>query len=67
MYVNYMSTGSTCFALGMVGSGFLTCFGIWCLMFGGDGGGKERVSGWPFRNEEERRAKKEKMARKRGL
>ncbi len=69
MYTNYMSSGSICLVLGLSGSGFLTCFGVWCLMFGGDValGGKSRVSGWPFRNEEERRAKKDKMARKRGL
>jgi len=45
----------------------LGCMGVWCLMFGGEGGGsgKERVSGWPFRNEEERRVKREKVAGKR--
>lgn len=48
------------FALGMVASGSLTCFGMWCLVFGG-GEREGRVSGWPFRNEEERRAKREKM------
>ena len=66
VYVNYMATGSVCFALAMVGSGFLACFGLWAMMFGGDDGGKSRVSGWPFRNDEERKAKKEKMMRKRG-
>lgn len=66
MYVNCTATGSVCFALGMVGSGFLACFGLWCLVFGGEGGGRNRVSGWPFRNEEERRVKGERMGRKRG-
>ena len=62
-YTNYVSTGSICFAAGMVGSGFLAAWGGWCLMFGGsDGRGK--VSGWPFRNEEERKRKAEKMAAK---
>ncbi|KAL2051948.1 hypothetical protein ABVK25_007863 [Lepraria finkii] len=65
VYVNYMATGSVCFMLAMVGSGFLGCFGVWCLLFGGEESGKSRVSGWPFRNEEERKAKREKMARKR--
>lgn len=63
-YTNYMSTGSVCFALGMIGSGFLTAWGLWCLMFGG-GEGRAKVSGWPFRNEEERKRKAEKMAQRR--
>ncbi len=65
--MNYMALGQACFVLGMIGSGFLGCMGVWCLMFGGEGGGsgKERVSGWPFRNEEERRVKREKVAGKR--
>lgn len=63
-YTNYMATGSACFALGMTGSGVLSCFGLWCLMFGG-GDGRGKVSGWPFRNDEERRRKKEKMMMKR--
>lgn len=63
-YTNYTSTGSVCLAAGMVGSGFLAAWGGWCLMFGSsDGRGK--VSGWPFRNEEERRRKAEKMAARR--
>lgn len=61
-----MATGSACFALGLTGSGFLSCFGLWCLMFGG-GDGRGKVSGWPFRNDEERRRKKEKMMKRRGL
>lgn len=61
-----MATGSACFALGMMGSGFLSCFGLWCLMFGG-GEGRGKVSGWPFRNEEERMRKREKMMKRRGL
>ena len=65
MYVNYMATGLSCFALGVVGSGFLACFGLWAMMFGEDNGGKSKVSGWPFRNNEERKAKEEKMMRKR--
>lgn len=36
------------------------------MMFGG-GEGKERVSGWPFRNEQERRVKKEETEKKRRL
>ncbi len=64
-YTNYMSTGSVCFAAGMVGSGFMAAWGGWCLMFGGSKG-RGKVSGWPFRNEEERRRKAEKMAAKRG-
>ena len=52
-----MATGSVCFALAMVGSGFLACFGIWIMIFGDDGG-KSRVSGWLFRNDEEMKAKK---------
>ena len=35
-------------------------------MIFGDDGGKSRVSGWPFRNDEEMKAKKEKTTRKRG-
>ncbi|KAF6236793.1 hypothetical protein HO173_005084 [Letharia columbiana] len=66
MYTNYMATGSACFALGMTGSGILSCFGLWCLMFGG-GDGRGKVSGWPFRNDEERTRKKEKMMKRRGL
>lgn len=50
----------------MTGSGVLSCFGLWCLMFGG-GDGRGKVSGWPFRNDEERRRKKEKMMKRRGL
>lgn len=34
-------------------------------MFAG-GGARSRVSGWPFRNEEERRRKAEKMASRKG-
>ncbi|KAL2043588.1 hypothetical protein N7G274_003895 [Stereocaulon virgatum] len=64
VYLNYMATGSVPFMLAMIGNGFLGCFGLWCLLFGGDDSGKSRVSGWPFRNEEERKAKKERMARK---
>ena len=64
-YTNYMSTGSVCFAAGMVGSGFLAAWGVWCLMFGGSEG-RGKVSGWPFRNEEERKRKAEKMAARRG-
>lgn len=65
-YANYMATGSVGFALGMMGSAGLSCFGLWCLMFGG-GGGRGKVSGWPFRNEEERRRKRERMmGRRRG-
>ena len=59
-----MATGSVCFALAVVGSGFLACFGAWVLLFGGDDGGKSRVSGWPFRNDEEMKVKKEKTMRK---
>lgn len=61
-----MATGSVFFALGMTGSGVLSCFGLWCLMFGG-GEARGKVSGWPFRNDEERRRKKEKMLKRRGL
>jgi len=61
-----MALGQACFMLGMIGSGFLGCMGVWCLMFGG-GEGKERVSGWLFRIEQERRVKKEKMEKKRRL
>ncbi|KAL6717849.1 hypothetical protein ACLMJK_003934 [Lecanora helva] len=69
MYIQYGRLGSVGFGLGMVGSGALTCWGIWCLVFGGSGeaGGKERVSGWPFRNEEERRIKREKMGGRKRL
>ena len=35
-------------------------------MFGG-GDGRGKVSGWPFRNDEEKRRKKEKMMKRRGL
>ena len=66
MYISYMTPGSLCFTLAMVGSAFLACFGVWALTFGGDDGGKIRVSGWPFRNHEEMKAKKEKTMRKRG-
>lgn len=64
VYLNYIATGSVPFMLAMIGNGFLGCFGLWCLLFGGDDSGKSRVSGWPFRNEEERKVKKERMARK---
>ena len=63
-YVLYNSTNSVCFALGMVGSGGLASWGLWCLVFGGGGEGNEgrkRVSGWPFRNEREREVKRERM------
>ena len=56
-------------ALGMVCSGVLATWGGWCLMFdtGVQAGGRSKVSGWPFRNEEERNRKREKMmARKMG-
>ncbi len=70
MNINYEgSGGAVCLGAGVMGSGFLSCWGVWCLMFAGGGGGegKGRVSGWPFRNEEERRVKREKGAgRKRG-
>ena len=65
MYMKYMATDSVCFALAMVGSGFLTCFGVLVLVFGGDDGGKSRVSGWPFRNDVEMKVKDEKTRRKR--
>ena len=58
------------YTIGMFASGTLAAWGGWCLMFAGDGSGGEgrgKVSGWPFRNEEERRRKREKMmARKMG-
>ena len=66
MYINYMTPRSLCFTSAVVGSGFLVCFGVWALTFGGDDGGKIRVSGWPFRNDEEMKAKEEKTMRKRG-
>lgn len=56
-------------AMGMVLSGALAAWGGWCLMFAGDGQGasqgRAKVSGWPFRNEEERRRKREKVLGKR--
>ena len=64
MYINSTYTSSVCLVLAMMGSGFLTCFGIWVWIFGGDDGGKSRVSGWPFRNDEEMKVKKEKTTRK---
>ncbi len=72
MYMNISyegSGGAVCLGAGVVGSGFLACWGVWCLMFAGGGGGegRSRVSGWPFRNEEERRVKRERgVGRKRG-
>lgn len=63
-YTNYVATGGVFFAAGMIGSGFLAAWGGWCLMFGGSEG-RGKVSGWPFRNEEERKRKAEKMAARR--
>ena len=59
-------SGAVLLVIGMIASGTLAAFGGWCLMFasGADAEGKERVSGWPFRNEEEKRVKREKMAGK---
>lgn len=80
MYVTWMSgsnrgVGGLGLGMGVVGSGGLACWGVGCLVFcggddGGDGGGKGgegRVSGWPFRNVEERRVKGEKRERRKGL
>ena len=67
-YVTWQRLDVVCFAFGAVGSGGLAAWGVWCLVFGGGGeGGEKRVSGWPFRNKEEREAKREKMARRKGL
>ena len=70
-YVTYQNVNSVCFVFGAVGSGLLAAWGLWCLVFGGadvgGAGGKQRVSGWPFRNREEREAKREKMMKKKGL
>ncbi|KAM0803930.1 hypothetical protein BDR22DRAFT_838347 [Usnea florida] len=68
MYVQYTTgNGGAGFALGLVGSAGLAGFGIWCLVFGGEEGGRGRVSGWPFRNVEERRWKRERMGGRKGL
>lgn len=67
MYVTFLRVGGAGLGLGLVGSGVLSCWGVGVLVFGGEGGGgggKDRVSGWPFRNEEERRAKREKRGKK---
>lgn len=60
-YMQYTTTSQFAFALSCTGSGMLAAMGVWCLLFGGSAGGtKERVSGWPFRNEEVERRKREK-------
>ena len=70
-YLTYQSTNSVCFAFGMVGSGGLASWGVLALIFGGGGddgrGTGKKVSGWPFRNREEREAKAEKMRRRKGI
>lgn len=68
-YTQYMQTGQTCFALSIIGSGFLSCVALWCVLFTSDGGrisrktgADKRTSGFPFRNSE---ADKKKAGKKR--
>lgn len=56
--MQYTTTSQTAFALSVTGSGGLAAMGVWCLLFGSGGGGEEggrrqknRVSGWPFKNQ----------------
>ncbi|MCJ1243741.1 hypothetical protein MMC30_000938 [Trapelia coarctata] len=54
VYTQYLNTGQTAFALGLVGYGFIAAMGLWCVLFGQGGhvsrrtGRDKRVSGWPF-------------------
>lgn len=59
-WTRYTATGGrqTGYALGALGSGLLAAFGLWVLLFAGEGGRRvsrrtgadKSVSGWPFRN-----------------
>jgi hypothetical protein len=58
-YTRFYQTGQTAYILGCVGSGLLSAFGLWCLMFASDKGkvskrtgADKRTSGFPFRNAE---------------
>lgn len=65
--MQYTNTAQTAFALSLTGSGILAAMGVWCLLFaGGEGGGKgkEKVSGWPFKNDESDRRKSERRAKR---
>ncbi|MCJ1471004.1 hypothetical protein MMC07_009652 [Pseudocyphellaria aurata] len=54
-YMQYTTTSQTAFALAVTGSGGLAAMGVWCMLFGTGGAGgkrqKNRVSGWPFKNQ----------------
>lgn len=64
-YMQYTNTEQTAFALSLTGSGILAAMGVWCLLFAsGEGGGKEKVSGWPFKNDESDRRKSERRAKR---
>ncbi|KAK2791154.1 hypothetical protein FQN52_005110 [Onygenales sp. PD_12] len=58
-YAWYVTTGQVSFALAMVAYGGLASVGLWCLLFGSEGGrisrrtgADKRTSGWPFGNAE---------------
>ncbi|KAK2734245.1 hypothetical protein FQN55_002862 [Onygenales sp. PD_40] len=58
-YAWYVTTGQVSFALAMVAYGGLASVGLWCLLFGSEGGrisrrtgADKRTSGWPFGNVE---------------
>ena len=63
--MQYTNTEQTAFALSLTGSGLLAAMGVWCLLFAsGEAGGKDKVSGWPFKNDESDRRKSERRAKR---
>jgi hypothetical protein len=63
-YALWTESGTTTFALGVIGSGLLAVVGLWCVMFASsDGrisrktGADKRTSGFPFSNKEAARKK----------
>ena len=68
-YMWFVSSRQAGFALGILGYGLMSAMGLWCIMFGTEGGriskrtgADKRTSGFPFKNAE---ADKKKAGRKR--
>jgi hypothetical protein len=67
-YALWTQSGSTSYALGVIGSGLLAAIGLWCVLFASsDGrisrktGADKRTSGFPFNNKEAAKKKGKNM------
>lgn len=69
MYAMWTETGVSSFSFGVLGSTVLAAIGLWCILFASsDGrisrktGADKRTSGWPFKNSESAKSKKNKKS-----